>query len=334
NSYRIAKWTQEYFSKSNFNTFISSITDKNSINNIKNDKSFSIGFFFPTHGFIAPFSVIKFAISLPRKRNAKAIIVATRAGWMIGKRHLPGVEGTGPLIISLILFLKGYDIRGFFAVDMPSNWLQVHWGLKPENTNWFTEKAKIKTIKNLEEIIGGKRIYRGWISIFLGIILFPLSLAYLFIGRFTLSKIMFADFNCNSCGICWNNCPLNAIEPKGKDPKPFWTFKCENCQRCIAFCPKKSIQTGFLYVILIHHFTTISFTVVIMLLPGHLNIPQFLFKVLNIGYYLLFVYLGYFVLFYLSKINILNRMFAYTTPTKIFRRYHEPVTTLTELSSR
>ncbi|MFC2068789.1 EFR1 family ferrodoxin [Chloroflexota bacterium] len=49
--------------------------------------------------------------------------------------------------------------------------------------------------------------------------------------------------NCNSCGICWDNCPENNI--KYNNGKPKFGFSCLMCMRCIYNCPQKAITPRF-----------------------------------------------------------------------------------------
>lgn len=60
--------------------------------------------------------------------------------------------------------------------------------------------------------------------------------------------------NCNKCGLCVKNCPVNAIDssnPKRTDKK-----FCIVCGACIVFCPTKAREfKGFLYKIAKNQFT-------------------------------------------------------------------------------
>lgn len=53
-----------------------------------------------------------------------------------------------------------------------------------------------------------------------------------------------AGQNCNSCGICWDNCPAKNIEPNN-NAKPRFGFDCLMCMRCIYNCPQKAIGPRF-----------------------------------------------------------------------------------------
>jgi len=278
---------------------------------------------------------------MPFGKGTKIFISASRAGWMIGPWHLPGLEGTTTILIALILLLKGYDIRGFQGLDMPSNWLAVHWGMKKENAEWFISRAKLRTEEYTLKILEGKVLLRGWGFIIIGILLVQVSLGYIIIGRLMLSKIMFADYRCNSCGICWNNCPYHAIKKIGKyNPTPYWTFNCESCERCIAYCPQEAIQTGFSFLFLLYWliFGVIAFVPVFVITKAAVFVP-FLSNFKKgpwaelpvVIYTLLCAGVGYYIFILLVKNPVLNRVFTFTTPTKIFRRYNEPETKLKDL---
>ena len=53
-----------------------------------------------------------------------------------------------------------------------------------------------------------------------------------------------AGRSCNSCGICWKNCPEQNIKRKSNG-KPGFGFRCLMCMRCIYNCPKKAINPRF-----------------------------------------------------------------------------------------
>jgi len=340
NSYRAAKWAEKEANKRKIKSDVIPVNRFNCGKSFIRGKSAMIGLFYPTHGFTAPWPVIKLALKMPFGKSTKVFLSASRAGWMIGPWHLPGIEGTATLLIALILWLKGYDVRGFQGLDMPTNWLAVHWGLKKENALWFIKRARKKTSRFVSSIFTGKRLYRGFIFILIGVLFSYISLLYLIAGKLMLAKIMYADYNCNSCGICWENCPFGAIIPVGKKkPAPFWTFKCESCERCIAYCPQKSIQTGALYIALlcwfmygvmgfipVAVFDFISQEQSLMFLSS--GIPATL---ISVGYMLAWVFLGYFILFRGSRVKVINKIFTFTTFTKIYRRYHEPGTKIRDM---
>ncbi|PIS47432.1 MAG: (4Fe-4S)-binding protein [Elusimicrobia bacterium CG08_land_8_20_14_0_20_51_18] len=332
NSYRAASWSAETAKTKNFAVKLLPLGRALPGKELSPGENSWLGVFYPTHAFTAPWPVIKLALRLPRGKGTKVLISACRAGWMAGSWHLPGIEGTGTVLISLILLLKGYDVRGFQGLDMPSNWQAVHWGLRADNAKWFIARAKVKTEDFAGRIFSGERIYRGWFFIFAGFMLSYVSLMYLVLGRFFLAKIMFADFNCDSCGICWKNCPFGALKPVLG--RPYWTLKCESCQRCIAYCPQGAIQTGFLYLAGFYWvFLGVFGFLPVMIFERSFGLGSWLgFNLFYIFYSLVWIWFGYLFLFFGAKIRPLNSLLTWTTPTKFFRRYREPSTSLKDLS--
>lgn len=49
-----------------------------------------------------------------------------------------------------------------------------------------------------------------------------------------------AKKTCDSCGVCWKNCPELNIKPN-KNNKPSFGFKCSMCMRCIYNCHQNAI---------------------------------------------------------------------------------------------
>jgi Pyruvate/2-oxoacid:ferredoxin oxidoreductase delta subunit len=69
----------------------------------------------------------------------------------------------------------------------------------------------------------------------------PVSLVYLFLGRFGLAKTLFASRSCTACGLCIDHCPVGAVALV--DGRPFWKVTCESCLRCMNLCPRRSVQS-------------------------------------------------------------------------------------------
>ncbi len=52
---------------------------------------------------------------------------------------------------------------------------------------------------------------------------------------------LYANKACDSCSICWSNCPEKNITENSKG-KPKFGFNCSMCMRCIYNCPQKAIS--------------------------------------------------------------------------------------------
>ena len=65
----------------------------------------------------------------------------------------------GAIIIALILYLKGYRIRGILSLDMPSNWTSLHPALKPKNIEAIIKRAQPRATAFMEKILAGAPVW-------------------------------------------------------------------------------------------------------------------------------------------------------------------------------
>lgn len=336
NSFRAATWMMEIANKKDISSELHQISRYYEKSDSREEFNELLGVVFPTHGFTAPWQVIKYVLHLPHGSGKHAFVVATRAGTRIASVPFPGLEGTAGYLIALILILKGYIVRGVMGLDMPSNWMSLHWGLNSTNSKFIIERAKIKADSYMKSILEGETVFKGLQFLLVGLILSPISLAYLVIGRFFLSKLFFASSNCTGCGLCAKSCPVNAIRMVGSNKsRPYWTFACESCMRCMGYCPNKAVEVSHSFAIVLYFITTIP--VSLYLLDGLRNIipiehDVFLVKVLlDYSYTLVSIFVAYHILYWLIKIPLLNKLFTYTTFAHFYRRYHEPDTALIDI---
>lgn len=290
---------------------------------------------FPTHAFTAPWPMLRFVLRLPRRRGTHAMVMPTRAGTKFGPCFFPGMEGTAGYLLALILAFKGYDVRGVRAIDMPSNWMALHPGFAPENARAIIERGKARIEVYAKTILDGRRFYGGFISLILGLLLLQVSLGYMLMGRFFLSKLFFATEKCTGCGLCAENCAHKGVMMQGKNnPRPYWTYYCESCMRCMAYCPVQAVEAGHSLAVIFYFVAAVPWAVYIMNLfssrlpfPGG-NIQGWILLIINYFFTLFALFLTYLVFHLLISIPLVNRFFTYTTLTRIFRRYHEPETRL------
>ena len=158
-----------------------------------------------------------------------------------------------------------------------------------------------------------------------------------------MAKIMFANNNCLSCGMCAKRCPNHAIEMKsffGKK-RPFWTYHCENCMRCMGYCRKKAVEAGHSWAFLL--------TFIIMAVPAFANITTgltnaigsflgiknyWLVLLVEALYYIPALFLSYWIFWMLIRIPAVNTLFSVTTLTHYFKRFHDPETRVKSLMKR
>ncbi|MDD4802174.1 MAG: EFR1 family ferrodoxin [Syntrophomonas sp.] len=333
NSYRVASWMAGAAAAHGIDSSISSTANARPTEEIDSGAKNLVGLVFPTHGFTAPWHVIYFALRLPRRPGTHAFVTPTRGGTKING-FIPGLEGTAGYLIALILLCKGYRLRGVQAVDMPANWMALHWGLHPVNVSGIINRAQVKTTAWFGEILTGRRKLGGFIPLFLGLVLLPVSVAYLIGGRFYLAKTFFASAKCNSCGVCAQYCPTHSLTLQGKNRLPYWSYSCESCMRCMGFCPRQAVEVSHPLAILLYYIITIPAGYYLLkwltsFFPGIKEIVSFWPIILiDYVYFLLSVYLVYRLFHLLIHIPLINRFFTYTTLTHYYRRYHEPGTQL------
>ena len=343
NSRRAALWAGETAGKKGLKSSVFSFDSPSLPDDLVSSPGNMLGLFFPAHGFTAPWGIIHFVQTrLPKSRGAEAFVVVTRGGTKFGPLFAPGMEGTAGYLLAFLLWLKGYKIRGVMGLDMPVNWISFHWGLHPEKTaKPIIAHSETRARRFYERVLSGERAYWSAIPFILGILILPISAAYLVLGRFFLAKLFFASYKCDGCAVCANNCPFSAIKMRGvKNPRPYWTFECESCMRCMAFCPKRCVEAG-------HSFAAIMFYVGSIPLWAYLldavvaryewfapSANLWTEALLYIVYSIAVMFVSYAVLDVIVRVPLINRIFTYTTLTSVYRRYHEPSTKLRELSVR
>ena len=297
----------------------------------------------PTHGFTAPWHMIRFALRLPRVSKVDAVCIATRAGFKAGRIFTPGISGTATFLLSLILFLKGFRVRGVVAIDMPSNWIIAHPGLNSQTVEAITERAKPKAEVFIEKILQGEPFWLtlGNICEFvIGAALAYVSLMYILVGRFIFAKIYFANGSCTGCGLCEKECPVGAIRMRGGKPWPYWRYNCENCMKCIAYCPEKAVEVSHswfvaLFFILSLPFSAWLISAAVMVFPlAPENIPERLVAVINFFSFYPALFLSYMVFDLLLRIPVIRRLFTLSTFTHFWRKYHQPGIKVSDLRSK
>ena len=292
-----------------------------------------IGFASPTHGFNLPPIMLKFIYNFPKIENADFFIFNTRAGMKLHKLFLPGLSGVAQILPAIYLKSKGYSVVGLQPMDLPSNWISVHPGLKEKVVLSIFNRCEKITKRFANKILSGKKVYKGLISLPIDLLISPISLGYYLFGRFAIAKTFIATNACNNCGLCLKKCPTNAItEVQGR---MYWTFNCESCMRCMNNCPKRAIETA-------HSFTFVLWWFAFSFLPSIaiskaidyqlFNTDKFPQWIEAIDFFvssfiaIINIYLAYKLLHYLMSFKFFNKLVAYTSLTrfKFWRRYKAP----------
>lgn len=290
-----------------------------------------IGFISPTHGFHFPEIMRKFIRRFPKVKNCSAFVVNTRAGLRIGKVFIPGLSGVLHYWSSIILQLKGFRVIGLQAVDLPSNWLSLHPAVRKKGIELIYLHIEPKVRSFATKIIDGKKSYRALYDIIQDIIVAPIAVLYILFGRYFFAKSFIASSNCDICGLCKTNCPVQAI--KQVDNRMFWTIKCESCMKCMSMCPQKAIETAHGFIIigsiilaafsafLINHILTFSPFLDWQFLENE-NIKS----ILNTILFFPLLFIAYRIMHWLMRFKLFERIFVLSSLTKynFWGRYKAP----------
>lgn len=141
NSYRAARWLMEAARERGIEAETVAIDRAQPLATSDLGPELLCAFYFPTHGFMPPWSMIKFLLGLQLGRGTRAAVIATRGGIKIGPVVVPGAAGLAVFLAVFILTLKGYRVRAGLSLDMPANMLNLHWGMGPKNALAIVERG-------------------------------------------------------------------------------------------------------------------------------------------------------------------------------------------------
>ena len=339
NTLRVAQWLAAQARARGLVTDVRDVETTRTAPMARPERDELLGVLMPTHAFTAPWPVLRFVLRAPFGRGAAAFVLATRGALKFGRVNVPGLEGTGLYLVALLLALKGWHVRGVVAIDMPSNWTACHSGLAPWKVTDIIGKAQPKAEGFFGALLDGRLRFElgSFIGLVLGVLLAPVSLGYLLMGRFYLARLFFATERCNGCGLCARSCPFGVLKMRGAPPRPYWTWACESCMRCMNFCPERAIEAGHSWAVALFCLAHLSLVAWLFGALAHVTgfvaptSPWTLFWT-KYSLQLLALAVAYAGFWWLIRVPLFNRLFAWTTLTRWYRRYHEPQTTLQDLT--
>jgi len=237
-----SNWIADEAQKRGMKTVIQQIDRLENIIMPSEEEKPLIGFAFPTHGFNAAPIMLRFMAGFPRGLGKEIFLVNTRAGMKLYKIFMPGLSGIALVMPAFILWLKGYKCIGFRPVDLPSNWIPLHPGIRKKVIESIIARCEPIVRRFANKIISGKRVYRGLFSLPVDLLISPIAAGYYLGGRFFLSKTFIANSDCNNCGLCIKECPTSSIIYVRN--RPYWKLTCESCMRCLNSCPQRAIEAA------------------------------------------------------------------------------------------
>ena len=348
NSYRVAAWMHEACAGRNIQSKIIPIDSAKPKEEIEPSSENLVVLAYPTHGLLPPWSMIKFIFKMPFKRGTHAFCMPTRGALYIGRLFIPGIAGLASILPAVVLPFKGYNFRGSLSFDMPANLTAVHNRLRDWSISRIISNSKRKGSKYIERLLSGKTVFFTWNNLweyFWGILFlyyFPLfPIAYLLLGKFFVGRMLFANNDCIGCGLCAKSCPNNAIIMKGKEkPRPYWKYNCEACYRCLNYCQQKAVEAGIAWAVLLYFIWALGIPVGYYFLKYvsiyYPEISRFnnwwTIQLIDAIYVYPAYSLAYYIFYNLLRIRWINNLFTYTSFSRYWRRYHEPETSINDLT--
>lgn len=124
-----------------------------------------------------------------------------------------------------------------YTIKMPDTWtpiFDVSDNEKTEKTNRQAENKLQEIIKSIRESGEGRYTQRTIPKIFA-------NMAQIYYDSQRKTSHLKVDDKCNQCGMCVDNCPINAIELY--ENSVHWKMeRCVMCLRCLHRCPQFAIQ--------------------------------------------------------------------------------------------
>ncbi len=334
NSKRVCEWIGASAESRGINVVISSYDqfDPEVMNTLKGRTL--IGFFSATHGFNMPHSMLAFLLKFKGLKGSDVFIGNTRAGMKLWKLFLPGLSGIAMYFPALIMLAKGYKLKAMYPVDLPSNWISLHPGLRPKVVESVVNRCKRLTTWFAGEVLEGRKVFlKSFILLPLDILVAPIALGYYFVGRYLIAKTFVANYNCNNCGLCVKQCPTQSIIMYGE--RPYWKFSCESCMHCMNYCPQRAIETAHSFIFILLAISTYAINPWLADLLERISyqwsaVNGILKEVLLfLGKWSAIIFIfwaGYWILHYLMRIPVVNKIITYTSFStwKFWRRYHIP----------
>ncbi len=322
NAFSVAKWIEQTADLKGCKVQSINIASINTEKVTIPTKNALIGFISPTHGFNLPPIMLQFIWRFHRARNNRVFIINTRGGLKMGRYFLPGLSGLAQYFSALILKFKGYKIQGMHPIDLPSNWISLHPGLKEKVVESIYLRRKSETEIFADKILSGKKDLRALRDLIQDLLITPIGILYYFLGRYFLAKTFMASSACDNCNLCMEKCPVQAIELI--DNRPFWTYKCESCMQCMNQCPKQAIETAHGFTIAI---ISLANSIVLFQLYQMVHFPTWYYDsfygyilsiILNSVIILAFFIASYRIIHYLRKYKIVDNILIYSS----FTHYH------------
>lgn len=192
-------------------------------------KGENIGFVYPVHACAPPDIVTEFIKKMKLKDYD--------GNYMYSVYNCAGRAEYTSRIMKEVSEKQGFEIKGFYEILMPGNYVTVKKHLPEEKVKRYLAEADQHILETVEAIRSKISNYKKEKHSFL--------LSYVLHKMAVMEKEV--EFTvgeqCKGCGQCVRICPMKAISLK--EGKPIRDMKkCAFCLGCVNVCPTQALQVG------------------------------------------------------------------------------------------
>ena len=193
-----------------------------------------IGFCFPVYAFGIPRICRRYLKLIKKFDKLQDVFVIITAG----KQDEAGfsVEQCVKILIK-----KNCRINYSAVVEMPINWTTYINPPSKEEALAIIDNGVNQAREIGNDILKGIHKYHSFVipSNYGRWGLYKEFYLFKYLGLQNMWRTFNVYDNCNGCGICEKNCPTSSVTIANKQPR--WSSSCEQCMRCVNFCPKEAI---------------------------------------------------------------------------------------------
>jgi len=230
NSLKVLNTCRETFIENNHSVEISAIETGRQLP----DDADIIGFCFPVYAFGIPRICRKYLKALPRFKKLQDVFILITAGDK-------DESGFSVDECKTILTRKNCRVIYTAVIEMPINWIPAMNPPSKEEALKIIGKGTTRAKEITSNILNGIHIFHrfNFPKRYSKFGLYKEYYLFKYLGIKNLWRT-FKIYNiCNGCQLCSKICPTASI--KIVNNMPVWSSTCEQCMRCINFCPKEAI---------------------------------------------------------------------------------------------
>jgi ferredoxin len=232
NSLKVLKTCHDVFVENKHSVHLSAIKTNEQI-----DSADLIGFCFPVYAFDMPRICRSYLNKLPPFKNKQKTFILVTAG---------DADESGYSTIETARLLEKKNCRIVYSgvVQMPINWTtspQPPFPPTKEEANIIIEKGIGLTKQMAQEILAGTNKFHpfNYPKRYKKLKFYSDYILFRYLGIYNLWRNFRVYACCTGCGTCAKICPTSSIHMA--DKKPIWTSTCEQCMRCVNYCPHEAI---------------------------------------------------------------------------------------------